>query len=302
MKKLLTLSLAILLCLSVFTGCNMAQTPDDSNTPEPPKDVIDDYDNENEIKVEIGGDDEGNENIENNNNNQNENEPNNENKDPDKQPVTGPEHTNTIGKFVAKDKTYAYQGNNVTILKLENQSEVNCTVTIHAKFLSADGTVLKTETQSFEGFPAGWQNHFVFMPGMKYDTMEYTLDIEQYTGEMYFTSTSGYVLGEIYEEKGPLPQALAQGDYGKYSFIASKFDAVEMPKTPYYKRLISVIFDNTGEIALIKTQRGSYWGEGYYNVMVYAPPVLTKEPLDWPEELDGGVTGIVGILQDELIE
>ena len=86
-------------------------------------------------------------------------------------------------------------------IKLENQSEVNCTVTIHAKFLSADGTVLKTETQSFEGFPAGWQNHFVFMPQIQYDTMEYTLDVKQYTGEMYFTSTSGYVLGEVYEEK-----------------------------------------------------------------------------------------------------
>ena len=302
MKKLLTLSLAILLCLSVFTGCNMSQTPDDSNTPEPPKDVIDDYDNENEIEVEIGGDNENNENIENNNNNQNENKPNDENKDPNKQPVTGPEHTNTIGKFIAKDKTYAYQGNNVTIIKLENQSEVNCTVTIHAKFLSADGTVLKTETQSFEGFPAGWQNHFVFMPGMKYDTMEYTLDIEQYTGEMYFTSTSGFVLGDIYETKGPLPQTLAQRDYEKYSCVKAKFVAVEMPKTPYYKSLFSIVFDNTGEIAMIHTQRGQLSGEGHYNVLVYAPPVPTKEPLDWPEELDGGVTGIVGILQDEMIK
>ena len=276
MKKILTLTLAILLCLSAFAGCNTPQTPDDSNPPEPPKDVIDDYDNENEI--EIGGE----------------------------QPEASPEPTNTVGKFVAKDKTYAYQGNNVTILKLENQSEVNCTVTIHAKFLSADGTVLKTETQSFEGFPAGWQNHFVFMPQIQYDAMEYTLDVKQYTGEMYFTSTSGYVLGDIYEEKGPLPQALAQGDYGKYSFIASKFDAVEMPKTPYYKRLFSVIFDNNGEVAVINTQHTAfsceYGEEGYYNVLVFAPPVLTKEPLDWPEELDGGVTGIVGILQAEPIE
>ena len=301
MKKLLTLTLAILLCLTTFAGCNTPQTPDDSNTPEPPKDVIDDYDNENEIEVEIGGDDEGNENNE-NNNNQNENKPNDENKDPDKQPVTGPEHTNTIGKFVAKDKTYAYQGNNVTIIKLENQSEVNCTVTIHAKFLSADGTVLKTETQSFEGFPAGWQNHFVFMPQIQYDAMEYTLDVKQYTGEMYFTSTSGYVLGEIYEEGMPLREKMAIGDYEKYSGIGAEFDAVEMPKTPYLKRLVAVVFDNTGEIALIKTQRGSYWGEGYFNVVVYTPPVATMEPLDWPEELDGGVTGIVGILQDEMIK
>ena len=266
MKKLLTLTLAILLCLSVFAGCNTPQTPqtpDDTNTPEPPEDVIDDYDNENEI--------------------------------------------NTVGKFVAKDKTYAYQGNNVTILKLENQSEANCTVTIHAKFLSANGTVLKTETQSFEGFPAGWQNYFVFMPGMKYDTMEYTLDIEQYTGEMYFTSTSGYVLGEVYEIGVPRREKMAIGDYEKYSTICARFVSTGMPKTPYYKRLIHVVFDNTGEIAEIHTQHGPFYSEddgkkGGLDVIVYTPPVATKDPLDWPEELDGGVTGIVGILQDELIE
>ena len=263
MKKAITFLLALLLCLTTLVGCNTPQTPDDSNTPEPPKDVIDDYDNENEI--------------------------------------------DTVGKFVAKDKTYAYQGNNVTIIKLENQSEVNCTVTIHAKFLSADETVLKTETQSFEGFPAGWQNYFVFMPGMKYDTMEYTLDIEQYTGEMYFTSTSGYVLGEVYEIGVPLYEKMAIGDYEKYSAISARFVSTGMPKTPYYKRLIHVVFDNTGEIAEIHTQHGPFYSEddgkkGGLDVIVYTPPVATKDPLDWPEELDGGVTGIVGILQAELIE
>lgn len=304
MKKILTLTLAILLYLSVFAGCNTPQTPDDSNTPEPPKDVIDDYDNENEIEVEIGGDDEGNKNNE-NNNNQNENKPDDEGKDPDKQPVTGPEHTNTIGKFVAKDKTYAYQDNNVTIIKLENQSEANCTVTINAKFLSADGTVLKTETQSFEGFPAGWQNHFVFMPQIQYDAMEYTLDVKQYTGEMYFTSTSGYVLGKIFELGVPRRDTMANGDYEKYSTICADFVSVGMPKTPYYKIRVSVVFDNNGEIAVIHTHVGSFYSEygaGHYEVIVYTPPIPTKEPLDWPEELDGGVTGIVAIRQDELIE
>ena len=206
------------------------------------------------------------------------------------------------GDFVCKDKMYEYQGNNITVLKLENHSEANCTVTIQAKFLSKSGTVLKTETQSFEGFPAGWQNYFVFMPQMKYATMEYTLDVEEYTGKMYFASTSGYVLGDIYEEGMPLREKMAIGDYEKYSGIMAKFDAVDLPKTPYYKRLISIVFDNIGEIANIHTQHGPFSGEGYFNDIVYTPPVPTKQPLDWPEELDGGVTGIVGILQAELIE
>ena len=209
------------------------------------------------------------------------------------------------GDFVCKDKMYEYQGNNITVLKLENHSEANCTVTIHAKFLSASGIVLKTETQSFEGFPAGWQNHFVFMPGMKYDTMEYTLDVEEYTGKMYFASTSGYVLGKIFELGVPRRDTMANGDYEKYSTICADFVSVGMPKTPYYKIRVSVVFDNNGEIAMIHTHVGSFYSEygaGHYEVIVYTPPIPTKEPLDWPEELDGGVTGIVGILPAELIE
>ena len=264
MKKAITFLLALLLCLTTFAGCNTPETPQTPEDTNTPEPPEDVIDDyDNENEI------------------------------------------NTVGKFVAKDKTYAYQGNNVTIIKLENQSEVNCTVTIHAKFLSADGTVLKTETQSFEGFPAGWQNHFVFMPQIQYDAMEYTLDVEEYSGEMYFASTSGFVLGDIYEEGMPLREKMAIGDYEKYSTICARFDSVGMPKTPYYKIRVSVVFDNNGEIANIHTQHGSFYsaaGEGHFDVIVYTPPVATKDPLDWPEELDGGVTGIVGILQDELIE
>ena len=259
MKKAITFLLALLLCLTTFAGCNTPQTPQTPDDTNTPEPPEDVIDDyDNENEI------------------------------------------NTVGKFVAKDKTYAYQGNNVTILKLENQSEVNCTVTIHAKFMSADGTVLKTETQGFEGFPAGWQNHFVFMPQIQYDAMEYTLDVKQYTGEMYFTSTSGYVLEKIYEDNGPLRQTMAQGDYDKYSHILAKFVSVGMPKTPYLKKRVAVVFDNNGEIIAINTQRGSFsseYGEGYFDIFIYAPPVPTKEPLDWPEELDGGVTGIVAIRQ-----
>ena len=66
--------------------------------------------------------------------------------------------------------------------------------------------------------------------------------------------------------------------------------------------LIECEFGIKGFAVIVKLWQKIYGEEGYYNVLVFAPPVLTKEPLDWPEELDGGVTGIVGILQDEMIE
>ena len=67
------------------------------------------------------------------------------------------------GEFICKDKTYEYNGNNITILKLENHTAENYAVTIDAEFLDADGKVLKRETQTFNGFPAGWENYFFFL-------------------------------------------------------------------------------------------------------------------------------------------
>ena len=292
MKKAFSFLLALLLCLTTFAGCNTPQTPDDSNTPEPPKDVIGDYDNENEIEVEIGGDNENNEN--------NENKPNDENKNPDKQPEAGPEHTNTTSMFLGKDKKYVYEGANITILHLENQSDEYFTISINGEYLDENGEVLKTETQTFEGFPALWQNYFVFKPDIVYDDFRYTLSAKKYSGEKIFQPSTRTHFLQIKEHKLPIRELHTNvscspdftPDFTQYPTISSEFQFFGMPKDLMIQFWL-ITFDNQGEIYHMQLYGKSGIKEGSTALNILKQ--TTDKKIVWPEELDGGVTGIGGV-------
>ena len=86
------------------------------------------------------------------------------------------------GQFTAKEKTYDYNGANVSILQVENLSDTAYTVTITGKFKDSNGNVLKTESKTFEGFPGGWSNYFVFQPGVKYSSASWDMKADVFNG------------------------------------------------------------------------------------------------------------------------
>lgn len=90
----------------------------------------------------------------------------------------------TVG-FVVKDKKYDYDGNNLVILNVENQTDKNYKITINGQYLDGNGTVLKEESKSYEGFEAGWSNYFLFLPEISFDRFTYTLEAEEYDGKCY---------------------------------------------------------------------------------------------------------------------
>ena len=110
-----------------------------------------------------------------------------------KAPQTEPKPTETTkpqestpqpaGQFSLKEKTYDYNGANVSILQVENKSEQAYTITITGKFKDSNGKVIKTESKTFEGFPGGWSNYFVFQPGVKYTNVTWGMDTVEFTGE-----------------------------------------------------------------------------------------------------------------------
>lgn len=86
-----------------------------------------------------------------------------------------PETNPSMGQFIVKDKKYDYNGNDVAILEVENKSQQAYTITITGKFKDSSGKVLKMESKTFEGFPAGWKNNFVYQPGIKYSSVSWEL-------------------------------------------------------------------------------------------------------------------------------
>ena len=95
------------------------------------------------------------------------------------------------GEFVVSEKKYDYKDANLELLYVENQTNRHCNVTIHGKYLDENGETIREETQTFEAFPAGWSNHFIFYPRTAFDSFTYTVDTEEYVPETMHADESG---------------------------------------------------------------------------------------------------------------
>lgn len=303
MKKILALTLAILMLLTALVGCNTTPPPNSDETQNqtpvtpPTGDVIPEYDGTVTVKPgepttppedsgeqpttppEGGEDQPG--------------EPTTPPEDSANQPTTPPESGEVVtGDFVTKYKTYTYEGNNLAIIKLENHTTQNYTVTINAKYLDATGNELKAETQTFEGFPAGWENHLMFKPDIQFAKFTYTVSLNAFNGECAISANSKEYFTGLKEKKAVIDALGMAGDHTKYPTIAGEFISENM-KNIYHHRYL-IIIDNTGEIYAIQFQKVTY-STDYETTS--APYLLqtTEKTIVWPDELKGNVSGIVAI-------
>lgn len=282
MKKYVSFLLVFTLALVSLVGCNNVTPPegsDEQNQPSvapPTGDVIPEY--EGSVVVKPG---------------EGENQPTTP-PESGEQPTTPPDSGDVVtGEFVTKYKTYTFEGNNVAIIKLENHASQNYTVTIDAKYLDAAGNELKVESQTFEGFPAGWENHLIFIPKIQFDKFTYTVDLTAFEGECVVSADSKIYFSRVYETKACIDALLNAGDYEKYPTISAEF-VFENMKDIYTHRYL-VVFDSTGEIYAISFQKGA---EGSDYSTYFGPFLLqtTNENIVWPDELKNDVTGIVAIV------
>ena len=194
--------------------------------------------------------------------------------------------------FVIKSKKYDYEGNNVVILNLENQSENNYTVTVNMTYCDGAGNTLGEDLQSFEGFAANWQKYFVFEPNKPFDSYTYEIALEEYSGECYaqYVDISFGQLEEAWTE--------VEGDtVTKYPSIISTC----YPKNSSGYQLMTgyhlVVIDNTGKI-FFSGSRGKKLiapyakGDNYSNILILQ---CLEGDLVWPEEIKDGVLGICAV-------
>lgn len=87
------------------------------------------------------------------------------------------------GSFLVKQKKYSYHEKDLILLDVTNETDKNYTVSIVGSYLDKDGNVLKTETQTVEGFAAKYQTYFLFMPKINFDAFSYEIALTPYAGE-----------------------------------------------------------------------------------------------------------------------
>lgn len=280
MRKCLCLILVALLALSILISCqNTSPTEGIGNQSEQP----------NQTPVTPPSDDGF---IQQPNNG--ENSPTTPPESGEDQPATPPDSGDVItGEFITKYQTYTFEGNNVAIIKLENQSSQNYTVTINAKYLDAAGNELKAETQTFEGFPAGWENYMVFMPKIQFAKFTYTVELDAFNGEVALSKDSKAYFTRLYESKIFIMDRFnATGDTTKYPSILAEYEMENLHDINL--RICLVVFDNTNNICFIHTKGLATSEKKSTEQAIYLQ--TTENTIEWPAEIKSGVTGIVAIV------
>ena len=125
------------------------------------------------------------------------------------------------GEFVVSEKKYDYKDANLELLYVENQTNRHCNVTIHGKYLDENGETIQEETQTFEAFPSGWSNNFIFYPKIAFDSFTYELETEEYITEPMFSDEDGNPLASYieltYEKRLYWKRGVAGGDENGHS-------------------------------------------------------------------------------------
>ena len=124
------------------------------------------------------------------------------------------------GEFVVSEKKYDYKDANLELLYVENQTNRHCNVTIHGKYLDENGETIQEETQTFEAFPSGWSNNFIFYPKIAFDSFTYELETEEYVADPIFSDADGNPFASYieltYEKKLYWKRGIAGGDESRW--------------------------------------------------------------------------------------
>ncbi|MBQ7339106.1 MAG: hypothetical protein IJW40_11735, partial [Clostridia bacterium] len=144
MKKIIFLILTALLLLTLLTACHTPEATEyfkdameEDPTVELPKSDVMEIDPEEIPKQEL---------------------PEVETGDPDVELIDMEE-----GQLAIKHKIFEYKDHNLVVMRVENHSDEDLTITIRGTCEDIGGQSM-TITKTFEGFAANWQNYVLFYP------------------------------------------------------------------------------------------------------------------------------------------
>lgn len=261
MKKLIAVILTLNLVCVIFAGCSDNQESMYS---------IDSYDNESRFLPSVEGSEEN----------------NSENPDESRKP-----EGNSNDGFLVKDKKYSFEGNDLVILSVENQSDKTYSVTITGSYLDKNGKTLKTETQTFDQYYPGYSNYHLFKPDFTFDSFSYSLSFESYTGELYAERLT-FSFNGLKEKEFPIlnPEDRLEGRI-LYPTILMEM-SFELSGTEELKPVgYCILFSEKDEIITIQGVGGLMPAKqtSTKSAIVYQ---TTDETLTWPEELKGDLKAL----------
>ena len=219
---------------------------------------------------------------------------------PDSQPSVDNPDIPTTGNIVVKEKKYDYNGANVMILNVENQTDKNINLTITAKYQDGNGKTIETETRKIEGFPANYRNYVILNPGIKFDKFSYEVKASSFKCEAlmkYIVCTSN-----VEVQARPSIHDVNLKKYPIRAELEMTFHIMNTYTENLTYHVNYVMFDKNGDIFMINTNAWGYTKPKYpeaddgrrFVSITYDD--ITYDDYTLPEELNGTCSGIVGIL------
>ena len=271
MRKVLVSVLLLTVALTAFAGCSEEGERSDLNLYSEAS-----YDNEsrfvpNEEESKEGSDSESNVSEEENSRSENS--------------VSGESNTPLSGEFVVKDKKYTFEGNDLVIVNVENQTNKNYSVTITGTYLDKNGNVLQTETQTFDQYYPGFSQYFLFEPGMAFDKFTYTFDAEE-SHDPICLKGIGLKYNGIKHSAGMIYEEIAKGNYTKYPTILASYSGEHTGTTEVNVWVKWLLVNESGEILFSFDRNVRFYpGDKYENGETHYELHQTKdEKWKCPEE------------------
>ncbi len=199
-----------------------------------------------------------------------------------------PASSQVASGFVVKQKKYDHGSNNLIVLNVTNNTSENYVVTITGYYLDANGNVLKTETQTVNGYVANYEKYFSFIPEIAFDKFVFTLTAEKYSGEcldQLFSVTELWI--EHRTQNTPWGEVC--NELWLRGHIKGQLNVKYCAKTKY------IIIDSNGKVYQIPTRtHGNAWDIEIQNYTIFLLNETTGENNDaWIPELKNGYSIIV---------
>lgn len=277
MKKFLALFLIVATALTSLAGCSENEENSDLNIYSEAS-----YDNESrfvpEEESKEGSDSESNVSEEENSRSENS--------------VSSENNTPLSGEFVVKDKKYTFEGNDLVIVNVENQTNKNYSVTITGTYLDKNGNVLQTETQTFDQYSAGYSGYFLFKPDMQFDKFTYEFKTKETDGPFYAKYITSK-FNKLHENLCPIDELMEKGDYTKYPSIFASVSMSYSGDVTIRPFVTWCIIKEDGEIiAFFEKAPKLIPGSSFESHDDKELLQTTEEEIVWPEGWKGNIQGI----------
>ena len=216
--------------------------------------------------------------------------------------VSGEENVPLSGEFVVKDKKYTFEGNDLVIVSVENKTNKNYSVTITGTYLDKGGNALKTETQTFDQYSAGYNGYFMFKPDLQFDKFTYEFKTKESEGPFYAKDIVFNFKG-LSDELSIIDEQLAQNDYTKYPSIAATFAYRYTGEVSLYPTLKWILFSEADTIiAMIDAKPMLQPNQEFDSEDMSILLQTLEDKLVWPEEYKGNVRAVVIVKDAEKFE